>query len=293
MSVLMIIIINLIGLLLLINKFNKACTQRTFKKLTVELNSYKPRVDFMSKIESRYLNQTQLDRFISFETFTQAYVVWLAVVILSIFLIRIDFRLSLFMGFAMIIIPILLIEKYLKWVDIKIDQGIFELLNQINARLVKNDDILAATRDAQEVIKNKHVLCIIENFNQMIKVGIPASQVFKIIQASIHNDYLKYVFINIEIVLSRRGNIPALMKALENEFTSIQIEVNKRKVELEYEKNMMAFSILLVALTVFKIVSDHDYILLYYQRNSYMIYLVFSFIALGVIFAASASRKSY
>lgn len=290
---LMIIITNLLGLLLLFNILSKANNYRIFKRMTVELSSYKPRVHFIDRLESRYLVQTQLDRFISFETFKHACMVWLAIVLVFVILVPMDFLLSLIMVILFMSLPFLLIEKYLKWVDIKIDQGIFELLNQINARLIKNDDVLAAIRDAQEVVKNKHVLCIVEKFNQMIKVGIPTSQAFKIIQTSIHNDYLKYVFINIEIVLSRRGNVPALMKALENEFTSIQIEVNKRKVELEYEKNMMLFSILLVALTVYKIVSDHDYILQYFQKNSAMVYLVFAFILLGVIFAASANRKSY
>lgn len=285
--------LNLIGIMILFFLINQSSETREYRKLSVDLSSYKPRVNFRSKLETRYLLQTQLNQYIDMKTFLGIYAVWCSVTFIFLILFKLSLIVSLLIMFASAVTPILLLEKYLSWVDIKIDQGIFELLTQINAHLIKNEDILVAIKDAQVRIRNKHVLFIIKRFNHMIKVGIPPAQVFKSIQPSVHNDYMKYVLINIEVVLSRRGNIPALMKALESEFTSIQIEVNKRKVALEYEKNMTTFSILLVVLTVIKIINDHDYILTYFQRNPPMVYPIIIFIAFGVIFVFSSSRSSY
>lgn len=287
------VLLNLIGIAILFLIIYQYSETGKYRKLSVDLSSYKPRVNFISKLETRYLLQTQLNQYMDLKIFFGIYAVWCAVALVLVILIKVSPIPSVLILLASAGTPILLLEKYISWVDIKIDQGIFELLTQINAHLVKNEDILVALKDAQVRIRNKYVLFIIERFNHMIKVGIPPAQVFKSIQPSVHNDYMKYVLINIEVVLNRRGNIPALMKALESEFTSIQIEVNKRKVELEYEKNMTMFSILLVVLTVIKIIDDHDYILTYFQRNPPMVYPVIVFIAFGVVFALSSSRSSY
>lgn len=288
-----IVLLNLFSMTIIFLLFSRSNEARAFRKLSVDLSSYKPRIKLSSKLETRYLQQTQLSRHMGMNTLLGLYLIWVTVALVLTILSQTNILMSFLILVVSSGLPLLLLEKYLSWLDLKIDQGIFELLTQINARLVKNEDILVAIKDAQASLKNKYVLFIVERFNQMIKVGIPPAQVFKSIQASVHNDYMKYVLINIEVVLSRRGNIPALMKALESEFTSIQIEVNKRKVELEYEKNMMVFSIMLVALTVIKIVDDHDYILTYFQRNQPMIYLVVVFIVFGVFFAFSTSRSSY
>lgn len=293
MTIFIIAIINLFSMTIIFNQLQFKSQIRSYNNFPKEMNSYKPKFQFWKQFEIRYLRQTQLDRYFTIDEFGQIYLIWCAVIIVLLLTIKTNTIIFIVTLLLVICAPFVILEKYLSLIDLKIDQGIFELLTQINARLIKNEDVISALKESQCSLKNKRIVYIINQFNQHIKLGIPPVQVFSMIQTSIHNDYMKYLFVNIEIVFKRRGNITELMKALENEFTSIQIEVNKRKVEIEYEKNMMLLSIALVAMTVAKITNDHDYILEYFSQNDQMVTFVVIFIILGLVIALSANKTSY
>ena len=286
-------LINLLSVILIMSLLELKIKKHSLRNYTHEMSSFKPRLEILKRIEVRFLKQTQLDSILSIDQFGQLYSIWCAVCTVLLLLFQFNAPILLVLMLVFYGFPFMVLEKYLSFVDLKIDQGIFELLSHVNARLIKNEDVIAALKESQSTLKNKYVLHIVNQFNQYIKIGIPPGQVFSIIQTSIHNDYLKYLFINVEIVFKRRGSITELMKALENEFTSIQIEVNKRKVEIEYEKNMMLFSIFLVAITVIRIISDHDYISSYFSQNTQMVYPIVFIIIIGLAIAFSANKTSY
>ena len=143
------------------------------------------------------------------------------------------------------------------------------------------------------MVDNKYILKVLAEFNQYIKFGVAPSLAFIRIRSMIRNEYLKYLFLNVEIVYTRRGNVIELMKALENEYTSIQIEINKRKVELSHERKMTAVALMMVVLTTLKIIRDNDYILAYYKQHDAIIYIIASFVLLGIGIIIKANITKY
>ncbi len=265
-----------------------------FKQKHIQkIHSYQSYFNIKDFVEKRYIAHTFLSEKIDGANLLGLWMLWCftAVVLFSV-LGRMTFLGVMLMLFIMAL-PILIMEKYMAHVDLSIDKGIFNLLTQINARLLKSEDILIALQEAQQTTTNKYILKIIKAFNHTVRLGMPPIQAFSRLQIATNNEYLKYLFINIEIVYMRRGNVQELMRALENEYTSIQIEINKRKVALEHEKNMTLFSMLMVVLTTVKIVKDNDYIMTFYRGSPFLIGVLALIVLLGIGFVVKASLTKY
>lgn len=262
-------------------------------KHPLNMHSYQTYFNLKDFVEKRYIMQTFLSERITVHDFLLWMLLW-CIMIITMFCV---FGMVNILGLTMMLFglatPILLLEKYIDRVDLSIDKGIFNLLTQINARMLKSEDILRALQEAEQSINNKYIVKIISIFNRTIKLGLPPAQAFSRIQIVTRNEYLKYLFTNIEIVYLRRGNVQELMRALENEYTSIQIEINKRKVALEHEKNMTLFSMSLVVITTIKIIKDNDYILTFYRGNSFLTVVLIFFVIIGMGLVLKASFTKY
>ncbi|HSN67202.1 MAG TPA: hypothetical protein VLS94_11220 [Fusibacter sp.] len=267
---------------------------RTIKlKHPLNMHSYQTYFNLKDFVEKRYIMQTFLSERLTVHDFLLMLLLWCIMIVTLFCVIGMVNVLGLTMMLLGLATPILLLEKYIDRVDLSIDKGIFNLLTQINARMLKSEDILRALQEAEQTINNKHIVKIISIFNRTIKLGLPPTQAFSRLQIVTRNEYLKYLFTNIEIVYLRRGNVHELMRALENEYTSIQIEINKRKVALEHEKNMTLFSMSLVVLTTIKIIKDNDYILTFYRANSFLTAVLAMFVIIGMGFVLKASFTKY
>lgn len=267
---------------------------RTIKlKHPLNMHSYQTYFNLKDFIEKRYIMQTFLSERLTVQDFLLMLLLWCIMIVTLFCVIGMVNVLGLTMMLLGLAAPILLLEKYIDRVDLSIDKGIFNLLTQINARMLKSEDILRALQETEQTINNKHIIKIISIFNRTIKLGLPPTQAFSRLQIVTRNEYLKYLFTNIEIVYLRRGNVHELMRALENEYTSIQIEINKRKVALEHEKNMTLFSMSLVVLTTIKIIKDNDYILTFYRANSFLTAVLALFVIIGLGFVLKASFTKY
>jgi len=261
--------------------------------MPLNIHSYQRVFNLKNALENRYLVQTFLsDRFV-FQDLVTGMLLWCLTLMILFIVLGFTNVFGLIVLLFLMFVPVFIMEKYIDHVDLSIDKGIFDLLTQINARMLKSEDIMGALQETQRVIKNKYLLKILSVFNRTIRLGIPPTQAFSRLQAVTRNDYLKYLFINIEIVYLRRGNVHELMRALENEYTSIQIEINKRKVALEHEKNMTLFSLILVVLTTIKIINDNDYILTFYRANPLFTMLLTLFVLAGMGFIVKANLTKY
>lgn len=267
---------------------------RTIKlKHPINMHSYQTYFNLKDFVEKRYIMQTFLSERLTVQDFLLLMLLWCIMIVILFCVLGIVNILGFTMMILSLATPLLLLEKYIERVDLSIDKGIFNLLTQINARMLKSEDILRALQEAEHTINNKHIIKIISVFNRTIKLGLPPTQAFSRLQIVTRNEYLRYLFTNIEIVYLRRGNVHELMRALENEYTSIQIEINKRKVALEHEKNMTLFSLSLVVLTTIKIIKDNDYILTFYRANSFLTAVLALFVIIGMGFVLKASFTKY
>jgi len=291
--ILLLFIINSLAILWTYKVFFSYISVHQITQSAGQLHSYKPKLKLEDVLERRYIKQTFLMDKVTLREMALYYLLWSTC--FSLFLLYFNLNGVIFFILLMVglMIPVIIIENYIQAIDLSIDKGLFNLLTQINGQLVKSEDILKALQESQNKVENKYIAKILVEFNQYIKFGITPTLAFSRIRLIVNNEYLRYLFLNIEIVYSRRGNVVELMKALENEFTSIQIEINKRKVELSHERKMTAFSLMLLILTTLKIIKDNDYILTYYQSHTDFAFFLMTFVFAGIGFIIKANLTKY
>ena len=263
------------------------------QRYPLNIHSYQTYFNIVDLIEKRYIIQTFLSNRLTVQDFLAVMALWCLMLAAVFNILEMMTVFGLMILLLLVIAPVLLMEKYIDHVDLSIDKGIFNLLSQINAQMLKSEDIMHALQQTEKTIVNKYILKIVNVFNRSIRLGLPPTQAFSRLQIVTRNEYLKYLFTNIEIVYLRRGNVQELMRALENEYTSIQIEINKRKVALEHEKNMTLFSMAMVALTTIKIVKDNDYIMTFYRHNTFLTAILVLFVLIGIGFVIKANLTKY
>ena len=252
---------------------------------TADMKSYKIKKSIRSRIEQRYIIQTFLEPYVQIDEMRMFYLIWcmLCLSLATIF--------SGLISILLIVFPILVLEYRLEKIDLSIDRSLIQLLSQINARLAQSEDLIAALSASQNHMDNPYIRKTLIKFNQSIRLGLSPIQAFQSVQATIHNDYFKYVFLNIEQVYLRRGNVSDLMRAIENEYTSIQIEVNKRKIELTHEKHLTLLSIALLIFITLKIMNDQDYIKQYLSDHPYYLSFLGGFVILGMVCLIKAAKE--
>lgn len=267
---------------------------------TQEITGYSKKIHSLTKsrkwidfLQHRYVDQLLLSEYVHIKEMLAYYAVFIFTVLsLRLFIVNPNLVVNLLIVIALIL-PIVALEQYRKIIDRKIDKGIFQLLTQINARLIKSEDILMAISESEKALNNKPILYLVKQFNQTIKVGLPPELAFEKIQSQSLNEYFCYLFTNINLVYQRRGNVIDLIKALENEYTSIQIEINKRKMELEHDRNMIGLSLLIVFFITYKITIDNDYIITFFKVHNGIGVFLGLFLCLGAIFATIGSVLRY
>ncbi len=283
-------VIGLIGAYVLIQNFIK---KRVIVGYSKKMQSYTQTKSWVDLLQHRYVEQLMLGEYIHIKELLVYYVSFIVgIVVIWFFIFRANFILNMFFIFILIL-PIIILEQYRRIVSQKIDKGIFQFLTQINARLMKSEDIIKAISESEKSLTNKPLLYLVKQFNQTIKIGLPPERAFEKVQSQSLNEYLCYLFTNINIVYQRRGNVSELIKALENEYTSIQIEINKRKTELEHDRNMIGISLLIVFSITYKISIDNDYIISFYKMHNGIGVFWGFLVCIGVLFAIVGSVKKY
>lgn len=214
---------------------------------------------------------------------------------LGLYFVKIPIGLKMLFWLMGICIPAVLLEWRLEWIDNKIDKSLFVFLSKANACLIQNEDLIHALLEIERSNTNIYIGKGLKVFNTAIRAGVSSEVAFSMLLDTTHHDYLRYIYLNIEQVHLRQGDVVELMRALENEYTAIQIELNKRKIELQHDRNLTLFSFVLVVMTAMRIIKTHDYIVDFYfssalgQLLSCLLVLSMG-IGLGIVIIAS--RKS-
>lgn len=288
-----VIMINLIVVLILWRTIRAQLIQKTVSTKIETLHSLKDEKGYFNTKVNKYLRQTKLGDLLNLNELMILYSLYLTLCFLALMLF--DFTPFTFtlLGIGLGVIPAVVLDKRLETIDREIDRGVFQFLSLINAKLMQSEDIIKAIKVIESELKNKSILRIVRIFNQTIKAGVPPETALERVQEVSCNEYLNYVFTNIEVVYLRRGNIVELMKGLENEFISIQVEVNRRKVAIEHERNMVWLSLGIVGFVTIKIMRDHDYIRRYFEEHYFAYVCVILFTILGIVFMALTKRIKY
>ena len=247
----------------------------------------------VQRLKKRYIDELLIEENITFSEMLVFYIIYIALVILIVLMSGLNPFYQLNLSIMLIATPLIAIEIIRNHLIKKIERGLFQLLTQFNSRLMKKEDVISAMYEIERVIDNQPIRKILRRFNQSIQIGIQPEQAFQNTKRICINEYFRYIITNIEIVYKRRGNVTELMRALENEYTSIQVEVNKRKTELVHELRMILVSLMLLILVTIKVIKDNDYIVSFYSGHFGLIIIISLVVIMGIILVVKAYLKTY
>ena len=247
----------------------------------------------IQRLKQRYIDELLIEENITFSEMLVFYIIYIALVILIVLMSGLNPFYQLNLSIMLIATPLIAIEIIRNHLIKKIERGLFQLLTQFNSRLMKKEDVISAMYEIERVIDNQPIRKILRRFNQSIQIGIQPEQAFQNTKRICINEYFRYIITNIEIVYKRRGNVTELMRALENEYTSIQVEVNKRKTELVHELRMILVSLMLLILVTIKVIKDNDYIVSFYSGHFGLIIIISLVVIMGIILVVKAYLKTY
>ncbi|WP_175438364.1 hypothetical protein [Fusibacter sp. 3D3] len=192
--------------------------------------------------------------------------------------------------------PYFILEFSLSKVEHEIDGDILGFLQSINAALYQTEDLIKALKYAEKMTQNRYLKNLLITFNGSIQSGLDERLAFQYFYRFSGHDYLKYIVLNLEQVYFRRGNLIKLISGLEQEYTAIQVEINKRKIELKQDRMLTLISMLIVLLTAYKIVNSNDYIMAYYLTTAMgrtLLGLMSIAYVLGILIVIKATQVKY
>jgi len=173
----------------------------------------------------------------------------------------------IFACFLFMLIPLLALEYQMGCVRKHIDQQFMALMHALYAGLLQSEDVLHALIYAEKMIEDKYLNRLLKRFNQCVKMGLRSDIAFEQFRKGTFHAYMSYVLINIEQVYNRRGNILHLIENLQVEYTAIQIEINKRKLELKQERMLVVICLCVMLGVCITVKREANYIWLFYQNH--------------------------
>lgn len=297
MTMYLILMINSLAVLFLLRKDQKIkeTLLPTNRPSKVHHQSFIVHRAWLYKLERRYSIQTFLEEWLGHGRLAKFWGCWALIVMTGLYFINMPIGVKILFWIMGMCLPAVILEWRLEWIDNNIDKTLFTFLSKANACLIQNEDLINALLEVERSITNVYIRKGLKVFNTAIRAGVSSEVAFSILLDATHHDYLRYIYLNLEQVHLRQGDVIELLRALENEYTAIQIELNKRKIELQHDRNLTLFSFMLVVLTAMRIIKTHDYIVTFYlssalgQVLSFMLVLSMG-IGLGIVIIASRKR---
>lgn len=147
-----------------------------------------------------------------------------------------------------------------------IDRGMVNFLEVLNARLLVDDDVLHALENTADVVPSKTIRRILKEFNLTMKISCNPALAFQKM-TRVRHSYLRYVFMNMEHVFNSWGKARELVQELENEYVSVQTELNKGRAELQNDKLMTYGGLFLAGITSANVLTSDPQMVAYYSAR--------------------------
>lgn len=212
---------------------------------------------WVDRIEHRYILETQWDHYIRRKDLLL--LVWYWIIILVV----VDFPYAV--GF--IIFPLLVLEGRRIKVHRSIDRALPLFLHMLSARLAVQQDMVSALKYCASRINSPYLRRIIMTLDYSLRATGDAGEAFHRTGEMVYHEYLQYVLINLEQLVNHWGCAPDLVQSLEQEYLSIQMEDNRKKVALQNDRIIALFSMILVCLTSWQMVRRHAFIHQYFESH--------------------------
>lgn len=203
----------------------------------------------------------------SHESIFLAYLVFLLFMLWIIMQFCLHSLLFILTGVILCLMPLVILENGFSRARHHIDNNFLGLMHALHAGLLNTEDVIGALDHAEMIVEDIYITRMLRKFNKCIKMGLSEHKAFEQLREDSCHVYLSYVFMNIEQVYQRRGNIIRLIENLQLEYTAIQIEINKRKVELRQEKMFVVICLCMMLGVVIGVQWESNYIWEFYQTH--------------------------
>ncbi len=166
-----------------------------------------------------------------------------------------------------------------------IERGMIDFLNVLNSRLTVDEDIISALDKTRHIVVSKSIRRVLDEFIVTTRISCSPKLAFHKM-SKLKNPYLRYIFLNIENVLDSWGDARELVQSLENEYISVQTEVNKGRAELQNDKLMTYIGLFLVLVTSYNVFSADSQMTQYYSERPLLAMILLCVGALGAVILA-------
>lgn len=166
-----------------------------------------------------------------------------------------------------------------------IENGMVNFLSTLSARLSIDDDIVTAIENSIPYITSKHIKASLIDFSNTVRLSCGTDMAFEKMRLVDHA-YFRYVFLNLQQLMESWGNPRELVRELETEYISVQVEVNKGRAELQNDRMMSYFGLALAGITAIQLLSGNPLTTEFYSERPLLLLLLFGLAISGVLMIA-------
>lgn len=240
---------------------------RHFQK--IQFDSFSIQENIKNTIFYRYYYKTACHRVINKGHFISLIFLWIiALVLISMFVASLMWMKILVLALG-IILPLFLLEIRIQWVHGQVDQAMLSFFSTMNSNILQSGDLIIGLKEIPKMITCPYIREAIEHFNLTLKSGLSEEKAFFYLQMSTSHPYLKYVYLNMAQAYLKRGDVVSLMAQLEEEYTLVHIERNKRMIEMQQHRRYAWFAFGLVGLIGLRIAKKEDYLKHFYENTTF------------------------
>lgn len=166
-----------------------------------------------------------------------------------------------------------------------IENGMVNFLSTLSARLSVDDDIVTAIENSIPYITSKYIKISLIDFSNTVRLSCGTDMAFEKMRLVDHA-YFRYVFLNLQQLMDSWGNPRELVRELETEYISVQVEVNKGRAELQNDRMMSYFGLALAGITAIQLLSGNPLTTAFYSERPLILLLLFGLAMGGVAMIA-------
>lgn len=287
MLVAIIVLINLLIGLGLYRLIETKLSTIELSPATQHIRSLKRQKSMITELEKRYPLDIMAGKKVQIGQMVILYAYGLVLVGASLMILPVSFFLKFLFFIVIAGLPLVCLEVWRQSVIHKIDLDMLNFLQVLNVSFQVEEDIIKAFYQAESTLKNIYLKRLLSRFNVHVRKGLAIELAFRLLEQDAMHTYLKYIFVHFEESYFRRGNVAKLIANLEMEYTAIQIEINKRKLELKQERVVMLAMGGLLTIIGNAVMNSHDYLKSFYVARHWedkilLIWFVTLFITLWV-----------
>lgn len=161
----------------------------------------------------------------------------------------------------------------------QLESHMLSFMQNLHAGFLQSGEMIQALKYCSDHSNSEYIKRLLERFLYNILKGMSPNLAFEQLRTDSHHDYFAYVILNLEQIYHRRGKVLELIQNLQNEYTAIKIELNKRHVELRQEK---AFVIICTSIfwgVWYYMFYSNSYLWAFYMDNELYIYVFATLVA--------------